>query len=96
VNSFHNFLEHFFLRQSSHHKVILIYHRLRHAHNLVLLGQMRKLRGLYHIGGDKLTLHGQLIRQANCLGTIGSGGGNEHLEVYFFVDPLQCFLGLGL
>jgi len=49
--------------------------------DVVLVGQMGKLDGLDHIGTDEVRLYRRPVRQANCLGAIGSGGCDQNLNM---------------
>jgi len=50
--------------------------------DMVVASQVRELHSLNHVGPYLVALNCELVSQANCLGAVRSGRGDEHLDVY--------------
>jgi hypothetical protein len=46
---------------------------------VVLVDQKGEFRTFYHVGGDLIACHGELVRSANRTRAVRSGRGYEHL-----------------
>ena len=67
-----------------------------HVHHGIRLRETRELVGLDHVGRDPLAGQRHPVGQTGHLGTVRSGGGDEHLEMEPFIgvgqrrlEPLQ-------
>jgi hypothetical protein len=76
----------FSLRLCAHYAMLLINNGVRHSLDMVLNCQKGKFRSFYHVSSDMLTGHGKPVDSANRTGTIGSGGGDQHLHVHGLIN----------
>jgi hypothetical protein len=70
-------------------------HRSGDTHNTVLLRKVGKLDGLDHIGSHEVTGDGQMVCEHHGSRAVRSGGCDEHLNVYRFLQILEKRQGIG-
>ena len=83
------------LRHRAHNLDAVVHHGLGDALHPVALGQINELGDFDHIGADVLVFDGKLVGQPSRTGAVGSGRGDEDLDVQVLIDrrqPLSGFL----
>ena len=93
---FQDFIQEEFLRKHPFHGACFIDHCFRNGVHPVSAGEVRELRGLNAVRLDQLALQSEAVSQAHGLRTVGSGGGDEDLQVYGLGDVRQLLLVFGL
>ena len=93
---FQDFVQEEFLRKRPFHGACFIDHSLRYRVHPVSAGEVRELRGLNTVRLDQLALQGEAVSQAHGLRTVGSGGGDEDLEVHGLGDLRKLLPVFGL
>ena len=74
------------LGHRTHHLDAVVHHRLGDALHPVALGHINELGDFDHIGGDVLVFDGKLVGQPGRTGAVGSGRGDEDLDVQVLID----------
>jgi hypothetical protein len=83
------------LGHRAHNLEAVVHHGLGDALHPVALGQINELGDFDHIGADVLVFDGKLVGQPGRTGAVGSGRGDEDLDVQVLIDrrqPLSGFL----
>ncbi len=74
------------LGHRTHNLDAVVHHRLGDALHPVELGHINELGDFDHIGGDVLVFDGKLVGQPGRTGAVGSGRGDEDLDVQVLID----------
>ena len=74
------------LGHRSHNLDAVVHHRLGDALHPIALGQVNELGDFDHIGGDVLVFDSKLVGQPGHTGAVGSGRGDEDLDVQVLID----------
>jgi len=81
------------LGHRTHNLDAVVYHRLGDTLHPVELGHVNELGDFDHIGGDSLVFDGKLVGQPGRTGAVGSGRGDENLDVEVLIDRRQDLSG---
>ena len=93
LDGFQNLLEKTRLWNRAHNFNAVVHHGLGDTPHLVALGHVNELGDFDHIGSDVFVFDCQLVGQPGRTWTIGSGRGNEDLDVDILIDLCQRFAG---
>ena len=90
---FEDFLHKTRLWVGTYHFNTVVHHGFGYTLHLVALCQVDELGDFDHIGGDMFVFDCQLVGQPGRTRTIGSGRGDEYLNVDILIDGCQGFAG---
>jgi hypothetical protein len=90
---FEHFLQKAGLGHRSHNLDVVVHHRLGDTLHLVALGHINELGDFDHICGDVLVFDSKLVGQPGRTGAVGSGRGDEDLDVQILINCRQDLPG---